>query len=207
MRFDDKLPAGVSAGPGEGAMDLVATHQRLLVGAALRTTGPILELGVGWYSTPLLHEIAEAQGRYLLTVDNDRHWLEQFSASEWPADRGGAYGLRSALHRLELVGWWGDLLRLPAFEAGGRWGLCFVDQGQPIEREYAVRALIDRVDVFVMHDTEDEYPYGYCRTLPMFKHRWTDKCQKAWTTVASNRIDVTGWFRQLPPVEPTQEIT
>lgn len=167
-------------------MDIVGSHQRVLLGAALRTTGTILELGVGWYSTPLLHEIAEVMKRKVITYDNIDYWLEQFMT------------LNSKHHKLELVGWWGDM---PLEE---RYGLVFVDQGQPAEREYAIRRLFLRTDVFVMHDTEEteQFAYGYQRILPMFKYQWTDTCQKAWTTVASNTIDVTKWFTALPPVEP-----
>jgi hypothetical protein len=138
-------------------MDLVATHQRLLVGSALRTTGPILELGVGWYSTPLLHEITTVQRRRLLTVDNNRDWLAQFEC------------LGNEYHSLHLVGWWGEMYE-GVIPAKASFGLVFVDQGQPIEREYAVRRFLNRADVFVLHDTEEPFAYGYCRTLPMFKY-------------------------------------
>lgn len=190
-------------------MDLVSSHQRLLIGAAMRTTGRILELGVGWYSTPLLHEIAVTQKRMLWTVDNNDHWLAQFK------------NLVHDYHALTLVGWWGELWNTLDNERykQDRFGLVFVDNGQPCEREYAVRALLDKADVFVLHDTEEGPAYGYNRVLgslthimnnlpgPMFKYQWTDKCQKAWTTVASNTVDVTQWFRDLPPCEPSVEIT
>jgi hypothetical protein len=158
----------------------------------MRTTGPMLELGVGWYSTPLLHEIAVAQKRKLWTYDNNPHWLAQFKA------------LECVEHNLVLVGWWGDFNP----DRSLRFGFCFVDQGQPIEREYAIRKLINNVDVFVMHDTEEGYAYGYERTLPMFKHQCHDRCHKTcWTTIASNQVDVSNWLIQLPKVEPSTEVT
>ena len=170
-------------------MDMVATHQRLLVGAAMRTQGAILELGVGWYSTPLLHEIATTQERELFTYDNNEHWLAQFKV------------LENHFHKLKLLGWWGELPIV------GNYGLVFVDHGQPCRREDETRRLIDHAAVFVFHDTEEEHAYGYNRILPMFKHQFTDKCQKVWTTVASNQVDVSKWFVQLPICEPTKEIT
>lgn len=170
-------------------MDLVATHQRLLVGAAMRTTGPIIECGVGWYSTPLLHEIATVQQRYLRTVDNNEHWLAQFR------------NLQNDWHSLELVGWWGELV------FGDHYGLAFIDHGQPCRREDEIRRMMDITDVFVMHDTEEVVAYGYNRIIPMFKYVYTDKCQKAWTTVASNSVDVRNWFNPLPPCEPSIEVT
>src|SRR5678816_1277742 len=81
---------------GDSPMDIVASHQRCLIAAMMRTTGPVLELGVGWYSTPLLHEICKVQKRKLLTFDNNSDWLVQFLP------------LRSEYHYLNLVQWWGD---------------------------------------------------------------------------------------------------
>ena len=60
-------------------MDLYATHQRLLVKYMMQTEGAILELGCGNYSTPLIHEIATAQGRSVLTLDSQQPWLNQFT--------------------------------------------------------------------------------------------------------------------------------
>jgi len=179
-----------------GEMDLVATHQRFLVAAALRTTGPMLELGVGWYSTPLLHEIARVQQRRLLTVDNNEHWLGQFRS------------LQCDFHSLELIGWWGDLEKWSVCRCTERVGLVFVDNGQPAEREWLTRMLMNKVDVFVFHDTEEGPAYGYNRILPEFKYLVTDKCQQSWTTIASNRVNVESWnLVPLPVVKPSQEIT
>ena len=156
----------------------------------MRTTGPILELGCGWYSTPLLHEIARGQRRTLYTYDNAPEWLAAFKPfeGEW--------------HKLIEVEWWGDVL------FGAYYGLVFVDNGQPIEREYLIRRLIDKADVFVMHDTEEKRAYGYGRTLAMFNYRWTDTSQPAHTTVASNKVDVRKWgLTQLKPRGLTEDIT
>lgn len=188
--FSDDLPPNVSAGPGEGAMDLVATHLRSLVTAALRTRGTILELGVGWYSTPVLNAIAEATRRRIVTLDNNEDWLKQF------------YPLRSEYHKIELVGFWGD-----APLERESYGLVFVDNGQPAEREYLSYRLLDRTDVFVFHDTEEGPAYGYNRVLPKFRYVYTDKAQKAFTSIASNSVDVRKWVKDLSPVEPTREVT
>lgn len=207
MNFTDRHPAGVSGDPEGGEMDIVASHQRALLAACLRTRGPILELGVGWYSTPLLHEIGCALRREVITVDNNPQWLNEFMplACEW--------------HSLHLVGWWGELGRLPLPK---NLSVVFVDNGQPAEREYAVRSLLstDLGEVFVMHDTEEGFAYGYDRLLGknrysadiddfgLFKYQWTDYSQKAWTTIASNKLNVGLWgLAQLPHVEPSRDIT
>ena len=38
----------------------------------------ILELGMGSFSTPLLHSIAASNQRMLVSVDTDLNWLEKF---------------------------------------------------------------------------------------------------------------------------------
>jgi hypothetical protein len=194
MNFNGAPPNG--SGPPTGAdMDAVATHLRLLAAAAVRTSGDVLELGCGWYSTPLLHEVCRAAGRKLWTFDNQPYWLPPFE------------NLRHDGHVVRRVGWWGELYDILPRDL--RFGLVFVDQGQPAEREYAVRNLINRADVFVMHDTEELHAYGYERTLPLFKYAWTDLSQKqAHTTVASNTVDVTKWdFKKIPPHDPAKEVT
>lgn len=192
MNFS-KAPPNMS-GPPEGVtVDLVSTHQRLLIGACLRTTGPILELGCGWYSTPLLHEFAMVQGRDLWTIDNQEPWLGQF------------HSLRCDRHRIIEIGWWWDLLSIEGIPP--KFGLVFVDNGQPAEREYLVRLLADRTAVFVLHDTEEMTAYGYQRILPMFRYQFTDKSQPAFTSVVSNWEDVSTWFKEIPKRGLTEDIT
>jgi len=129
-------------------MDAYGTHQRMLTRAALRVEGSMLELGVGWYSTPILHEIAVCQNRRLLSHDNDPAWLEKLKLV-----------FSHPLHQFALLNredWKTD-----------NWGLVFVDHGPPpdlprndrgllnaLDRAQAVLDLMDRTDVFVIHDTE-----------------------------------------------------
>lgn len=223
MSFPNGGPPNISSPPTGSDMDLVASHQRALIAAIIRTTGPILELGVGWYSTPLLHELATGLQRRLWTFDNNEHWLKQFKS------------LENKWHKLELVGWWKEIIEplsrgFPPGHSDKRFGVCFVDQGQPIEREYAIRALKDRVDIFVMHDTEEGRAYGYDRLLGyhrygeeipkdfngdrngppggLFKYQWTDKSQQTWTTLASDTIDPCTWdLKEIPQAAPCMEVT
>ena len=127
-------------------MDLYGTHQRLLVKYMMQTTGPVIELGAGNYSTPILHEIAAAQGRHLTTVDNNPEWLSKFEAFE------------NAGHTLTLLKSWDD------FVVTEPHGLAFVDHADPPghPRWLQVLKLIPTTNVIVIHDTEDE-TYGYAK--------------------------------------------
>jgi len=128
-------------------MDLYGTHQRLLVKWMMRTAGPVIELGAGNYSTPILHEIAAAQGRTLATVDNNPDWLNKFKAYE------------SSWHSLTLLKSWDEFAALPC-------GLAFVDHADPPShpRWLQVQKLLPVADVIVIHDTEDDL-YGYANLM------------------------------------------
>ena len=141
-----------------------ATHQQLLVRTALKTTGTILELGSGWYSTPVLHEIATAMGRRLITVDNDPEWLATFEV------------MRSDLHELISVSSWDQ------FKPAEHYGMAFVDHAPGERRSIEMNRLRGRVDVFVIHDTEAA-GYGFEKSLPTFQHIETDKSATPWTSL------------------------
>jgi predicted O-methyltransferase YrrM len=129
-------------------MDLYGTHQRLLVKYMMQTTGPVIELGAGNYSTPILHEIAAAQGRHLATVDNNPEWLSKFEAFE------------NAGHTLTLLKSWDD------FVVTDPHGLAFVDHADPPghPRWLQVQKLLPVAGVIVIHDTEDDL-YGYAKLM------------------------------------------
>ena len=59
------------------------THARLLIVAAMMTSGDILELGTGYHSTELLHEILEEDNkknnkRSLISADSDPKWIVRY---------------------------------------------------------------------------------------------------------------------------------
>jgi len=59
--------------------DKYSTHQQALVKAMLLSPkGVVVEFGMGYYSTPILHEIAIFQKRILYSFDNDEVWRKQF---------------------------------------------------------------------------------------------------------------------------------
>ncbi len=155
-------------------MDRYATHQRALVGAVLRTTGPVLELGAGDYSTPLLHEICTAQNRMLITIEDDASWLARFKSL---GSKAHAFG-RSTLG---ASGW-------PA----GFWNVVLVDH-TPSDRATALRIFEDSL-YLVVHDTEPtlnptDYP-GLQAALAGFRYRRDFRDVEPWTTVVSNTLPI-----------------
>lgn len=148
--------------------DPFSTHQQLLVKYLLRSTGPILELGCGGYSTKIIHEFAAAQGRHATTIDTDQEWISQFLP------------LQSSFH---------DVLHVPSWEdwtPGEMYGLAFIDHAPGERREIDIRRLIGRVEYFVLHDSE-EPSYGYANIIGLLEHLETDDSVVPWTT-ATRRL-------------------
>lgn len=144
--------------------DPYATHQRLLTKYLIRTTGPIVELGCGDYSTPIIHEIAAAQGRTVRTLESDAGWLNKFAdmKTEW--------------HTMEHVASW------DAVEYSGRIGLAFIDQTPGHTRPIEFMKLREVADVLILHDTEAT-EYNWRSAYRAFDHIETDAAQRPSTTV------------------------
>lgn len=154
-------------------MDPYATHLPHLIRAVLMTGGPVLELGMGDYSTPILLELccfARPCVRRLLSVENDPVWFDKCKT-------------RDTVH-------WCPLLVKPDwsdFEITGPFSVIFVDLHPPELRKPVLEKIWERGDIIVAHDSE-ALPFDWTR----FNH-----CQEFTspegprTMLASNVIDVT----------------
>lgn len=164
-------------------MDPYATHLCALVGAVARTTGPVLELGAGEYSTPILHELCEASGRVLWSVDHEADWLGVFRA-RFETDT------HKFVHVADTRGTWIDW-RIA-------WDVVLVDHRPAWIRRDAIEECLVRPygpTYVVAHDTEpaQRHLYDMDRVLSMFRYRrefFDDSPAMPWTTVVSNRLPI-----------------
>jgi hypothetical protein len=122
--------------------DPYSTHQRLLVRGLMETTGPVLELGCGHYSTPIVQEICRSMDRELTSLDNHPAWVKQFVAKTVRWDR---------------------------FSPNRFHGLTLIDHADPPhhQRWKQILKLLPWCDTFVVHDAEDRL-YGYHELRNMF---------------------------------------
>lgn len=162
-------------------MDPYATHLRALVGAVARTQGPILELGAGEYSTPILHELSCAAGRLLWTVDDNYQWLSRFRAFESDEHR--------LIHVVDPHRTWIDWSEC--------WEVVLVDHRPAWVRRDAIEECLVRSigpTFVVVHDTEpaQRHLYDMDRVLAAFKHRrdFFEEPPAPWTTVVSNVVPI-----------------
>lgn len=144
------------------------THLPHLRKAVELTTGPVLELGAGEGSTPLLHELCTKAGRRLVTVESDRGWLERFES------------MASELHTLvhhEDPAW-------VVAQAEPPWGVIFIDHAPGKTRRDALERASGKADFILVHDTED-LGYGLEDLLSSFRYRKDFRYSRPWTTAVS----------------------
>lgn len=154
-------------------LDPYATHLPVLAAAvASARPGPVLELGSGSYSTPLLHAVCAAMGRRLVTLDGDAGWLARFEA------------FRSEKHRLEAVVDWDATIPVET------WAVVFVDHAPAWRRVHEIERLREATELMVVHDTESPH-YAYEAVLQRFTHRVDYKRAVPWTSLLSMSRSLT----------------
>jgi hypothetical protein len=64
---------------GPGVDDLqAASHLPLFLACIAATEGPVLEIGVGFHSTPIIHSLLGALGREFVSAESNPYWIDVF---------------------------------------------------------------------------------------------------------------------------------
>ena len=149
------------------------SHYSVLAGVVAGTQGPILELGAGDGSTPMLHYIASTMDRPILTADTNAEWLAKY------------VGYGTHLHTFKFVEGWKEFK--DPFE---RIGCIFIDCAPGEAREHLARRYKNRADFVVCHDSEKDYAsggnYQYEKVIPEFKHVSEFRRFRPYTLIMSN---------------------
>lgn len=143
-----------------------STHIPMLIKAIQLTKGPVLELGAGIFSTPLLHWLCAEDKRPLLTYERD------------PEYYGFARKFLSKKHRVVLIDKWDKI------DTKTHWSVVLVDQDT--ERGKTAILLKDSADFIILHDSEYPELYGYDEVYAHFKYIYHWTFCKPYTTVVSN---------------------
>lgn len=144
-----------------------STHMPVLIKLANITTGPIMEVGSGVYSTPLLHWLCAGTKRKLVSYENDKDFIKL--AKEY----------RARNHSIRLVD---DFLTIPNTD---HYSVIFIDHNGHTRGKTAVH-FKDSADYIVIHDSNVVGKNMYQVAFPEFKYRKDyDRC-KPWTSVLSN---------------------
>ncbi len=151
-----------------------STHLPVLIKVLEISEGPVLELGAGAFSTPILHWLCFENNRKLVTYENDPGFFRMNQS------------FLSDLHEVKLAEDW-DKIPIET----EHWGVAFVDHGPAERRRIEIERLSNIADYIVVHDTEPEFDaeYGFAREIfPKFKYCYNYEKTKPHTTVLSNFI-------------------
>lgn len=114
------------------------SHLAPLLACICQTGGPVLELGIGHFSTPILHSVCTNLGRKLVSVEDNEEWYKAF--------RHYDFGVHCIFHKSydELGFLWKE-----------KWGVVFIDNSPGGERrKIDFMNAITTSDYVVVHDYE-----------------------------------------------------
>ena len=160
------------------------THLGPLIACINKSEGDILELGLGFFSTPYLHYVATVFKRNLLSLENDKGYLRTFKGSQFMH-----FLYENEYHKLELVDVYEDSPLIIK-----NWDVVLVDQTPDLSRKETVKKLANLAKYIVIHDSNDDRhgrrTYQYNEIYPLFKYKrvWTLDDRHA--TVLSNFVDL-----------------
>lgn len=153
------------------------SHINVLVRILDYIDKPVLELGMGYNSTPIIHWMAKQKGLGVISLESDIKWLSRFEEFE---DEG---------HKISYYD----------FEHEGfsnaqemYFGLVFVDHRPARKRRSSAKAFALNADFVVLHDSElaDNPAYKYRPVYDDFKYGYEYKSVGTpYTMVLSNYID------------------
>jgi hypothetical protein len=119
------------------------SHLVPLMACVCATNGPVLEMGIGHFSTPALHAVCDVMGRDLVSVEQSKEWYEEFKSYS------------NKRHRVVLVDSYDsdDIICDP----WAWWSVAFIDNSPGGERRKKdFSRLINNSDYVVVHDYERE---------------------------------------------------
>lgn len=149
--------------PSAGRIELnkYATHLPLLLKCLAVTTGPVLELGMGESSTPVLHEICRAMNRNLVSYDTDPKFVDTYQR------RYGPDNFQHAIRHCGREDWAKAAIDRPRSVP---WSVVLIDHRPARQRRYEALRLRKFAEYIVCHDTEPEIDrfYRYSGIWPHF---------------------------------------
>lgn len=153
------------------APDQYSTHFPVLARVIALTDGPVLEIGAGWYSTPLLSLLC--QGRRLVSLENDAKMVALLE----PFKRPG--------HEIRLVNDWDAAPEADEPD----WSVVLIDHAPAERRKVDLARVAATAGMIVIHDSGVPL-YGLDVQIAAFRWRTDYKLLWPYTTVVSNVRDL-----------------
>jgi hypothetical protein len=156
------------------------THLPCLIKAVEKTTGDILELGTGIFSTPYLHYKAILDNRKVVSYENFKEWY-QFLID---------YQYNCANHEIHFIEKYSDApIEKP-------WDVVLIDQTPDSSRSEEIRRLANWAKYIVIHDSNpsNDNVTHYSTIYPLFKYKTDWHGDRNRATVLSNFVDLSDFW-------------
>ena len=144
-----------------------STHMPILIKLASITKGPIMEVGSGIYSTPILHWLCDETKRPLVSYENDKGFIKL--AREYESEN----------HKVRFIE---DYLKIPNTNF---YSIILIDHSGHARGKTAVH-FKNSAEYLVIHDSDVVRKNMYQIAFPEFKYRKDYNRYIPWTTVLSN---------------------
>lgn len=157
------------------------THLPALIQALRKTTGDVLEMGVGVFSTPYLHYQCILSNRKLVSYENFRNWAQFFID----------YGYVCPSHEINIVDDYADA------KIEKEWGVALIDQTPDDRRIVDIKRLANYAKYIVIHDSNGRQDkiYHYSEIYPLFKYRTIWDRDSRHATVLSNFVNLENFWK------------
>jgi len=162
------------------SFDISSTHVPILAWAITTfTKGSVLELGMGYNSTLLLHTLCRK--RKIVSLDNNKEWALKFS----PLDND--------YHQIIYTPNWNECTFDQEY-----WEVVFVDHAPALQRKEDIKRLVDKCTVMVIHDTEpvlDKF-YLFSEIFPLFTYNFHYRVIMPNTSIVSKTVNVAEMLKE-----------
>lgn len=153
------------------------SHIPVLLKCLSLTSGDVLELGTGIFSTPLLHWLCSPNRRRLFSYENDAKYLDLYDLCSYEDE----------YHQIILVDDWDKI------DLAQPWDVAFIDHKPAERRRVDLLRLANYAKYIIVHDSgwREEKHYHYKDIFPVFKYRYDYTAYRPNTTVLSNLVDLS----------------
>jgi hypothetical protein len=157
------------------------THLPCLIKAMEKTSGDVLELGIGVGSTPYLHYKCILDKRKLVSYENFKPWYDFFTKR---------YGYNYGTHELNFVEKYSDVPLK-------KYDIVFIDQTPDWSRHEEAIRFANHAKYVIIHDSGPKFDkqYQYDKVYPHFKYKavWEGDTNQA--TVLSNFVNLKNFWK------------
>ena len=162
------------------------SHRFVLSEVLKRTTKPVLELGAGDFSTPLIHE--ETKSNCVITIDDSKEWATKFK------------GLQTDWHKFKVLSV--DGIKEFYKNDDTEWGLVFIDNNTWELRSDVIYKYKDIADYIILHDC-NYYPENniFGKIIEKANMKFHRRGLRDYSDVFKYWIEffIKGWNSQSPP--------